>query len=81
MIMADNAIIRFNQSNQLVVTNAAGIVQAGITGGESGNILIWSGGTAPFNATFKVYRDGTIKGTGFQLNSDGSGFIANQNIS
>ena len=30
MIMADNAIIRFNQSNQLVVTNAAGIVQAGI---------------------------------------------------
>ena len=81
MIMADNAIIRFNQSNQLVVTNAAGIVQAGITGGESGNILIWSGGTTPSNATFKVYRDGTIEGTGFQLNSDGSGFIANQNIS
>ena len=43
MIMAENAVIRFNQSNQLVVTNAAGVVQAGITGGEDG-ILIWSGG-------------------------------------
>ena len=80
MIMAENAVIRFNQSNQLVVTNAAGVVQAGITGGEGGDILIWSGGTTPANATFKVYRDGTIEGTGFQLNSDGSGFIANQNI-
>ena len=81
MIMADNAIIRFNQSNQLIVTNADGIVQAGITGGEGGDILIWSGGKTPAEATFKVYRDGTIEGTGFQLNADGSGFIANQNIS
>lgn len=81
MIMADNAIIRFNQSNQLVVTNAAGIVQAGITGGNDGDILIWSGGTLPSNATFKVYRNGTIEGTGFELRADGSGFIANQNIS
>lgn len=81
MIMADNAIITFNQSNQLVVTNAAGVVQAGITGGEDGNILIWSGGETPAEATFKVYRDGTIEGTGFQLNANGSGFIANQNIS
>jgi len=82
MIMAENAIIKFNQSNQLVVTNTAGVVQAGITGGgEEGNILIWSGGKTPAEATFKVYRDGTIEGTGFQLNADGSGFIANQNIS
>lgn len=81
MIMADNAIIRFNQSNQLLVTNAAGVVQAGITGGNEGNILIWSGGADPANATFKVYRDGTIEGTGFELKADGSGFIANQNIS
>ena len=81
MIMAENAIIKFNQSNQLIVTNADGVVQAGITGGEGGNILIWSGGPTPATATFKVYRDGTIEGTGFQLNSDGSGFIANQNIS
>lgn len=82
MIMAENAVIRFNQSNQLIVTNADGVVQAGITGGgEEGNILIWSGGPTPANATFKVYRDGTIEGTGFQLNADGSGFIANQNIS
>ena len=79
--MAENAVIKFNQSNQLVVTNAAGVVQAGITGGEDGDILIWSGGPTPATATFKVYRDGTIEGTGFQLNSDGSGFIANQNIS
>lgn len=26
MIMADNAIIKFNQSNHFVVTNAAGVV-------------------------------------------------------
>ena len=38
-------------------------------------------GKTPATATFKVYRDGTIEGTGFELKSDGSGFIANQNIS
>jgi hypothetical protein len=81
MIMAENAVIRFNQSNQLIVTNADGVVQAGITGGEDGDILIWSGGKTPAEGTFKVYRDGTIEGTGFELVADGSGHLANGNIS
>lgn len=43
-------------------------------------MTLWSGKT-PAEATFKVYKDGTIEGTGISPNADGSGFIANQNIS
>lgn len=78
-IMAENAVLKFTQSNELIVTDENGVVVAGITG--NGDVKIWAGGTIPSNANFTISEDGTVIGNGYKFLSEGSGELANGNIS
>ena len=62
LIMADNAMLRFTQTNQLLLQNNSGMVTGGMSGGSS--LQIWAGSEGvnednlPVNPKFGVYSDG-----------------------
>lgn len=58
LIIADNAVLRLAQSNQILLTDDNANVNAGVSGG---NISFWSGATLPDSAPTRVYADGTIR--------------------
>jgi hypothetical protein len=66
LIIAKNAVLKFAQSNQLLIQKDDGTVTAGISGSTSGNkIRFWAGSTTPDSAPFRVDEDGngTFAGT------------------
>ena len=79
IILADNAVITFSQSHELIITDENGVVTAGMSG--HGTIRFWAGGTKASNAKIKIYEDGSIEGMGYEFKPDGSGYLANSNIS
>lgn len=64
MILAQYAMIRFSQTNQLLVTKENGDVAAGMGGG---NYPIWAGATSPEQAPFRVGIDGIMRAVGAEL--------------
>lgn len=62
LIMAQNAILRFMQGNQLLIMKADGItVAAGLVGGD---YPLWVGSNTPSNAPFKVSLLGVMTSEG-----------------
>ena len=81
LIMAQNALLRFAQTNQLLVMKSDGTtVAAGMGGGgnvqESENYPLWVGDTTPANAPFKVRIDGKLFATGAEI----SGVFVSENV-
>lgn len=64
MILSQYAMIRFSQTNQLLVTKDNGDVAAGMGGG---NYPIWAGATSPEQAPFRVGIDGIMRAIGAEL--------------
>lgn len=66
LIIAKNAVLKFGQANDFVVTNSDGTVVAGLTGGAnySGTaVRIWAGSSSPASAPFQVFEDGSLVAT------------------
>lgn len=62
LLLAENGVIRFAQSNELVIQRKDGTVTAGMSGagtGENG-IRIWAGGSDPAKAPFRVDENGKM---------------------
>ena len=62
LIIADNAVLRFGQTNRMLIMNSAGKVQ-GCLGGvedEANGFPLWIGGETAEKANFKVGYDGTL---------------------
>lgn len=73
LILAQNALLRFTQTNQLLVMKSDGTtVAAGMGGGKGAgdecNYPLWVGGTTPDTAPFKVRIDGILSAVGAKLN-------------
>lgn len=65
LIMAQNAILRFMQGNQLLIMKSDNkTVAAGLVGGD---YPLWVGGTSPASAPFKVSITGRLIGTDVEL--------------
>lgn len=61
LLFAENAIFRFGQGNQLLITNEGNIVTAGMSGSNNGGkIRIWAGAQEPDNAPFRVNQEGQL---------------------
>lgn len=63
LIIADNAVLRFGQTNRMLIMNSAGKVQ-GCLGGvedEVNGYPLWIGGETAEKANFRVGYDGTIQ--------------------
>lgn len=80
LIMAQNALLRFAQTNQLLVMKSdSTTVAAGMGGGgnvqESENYPLWVGAETPANAPFKVRIDGKLFATGAEI----SGVFVSEN--
>ena len=72
LIMAQNALLRFAQTNQLLVMKSDDTtVAAGLGGGmgaaDEANYPLWVGATTPNSATFKVRIDGKLFATGADI--------------
>lgn len=65
MILAAYGMIRFAQTNQLLVMKADGTTVAAGMGG--GNYPIWAGATTPEQAPFRVSIDGIMRAVGAEL--------------
>ena len=81
LIMAQNALLRFAQTNQLLVMKSDGTtVAAGMGGGggvqDNENYPLWVGDTTPANAPFKVRIDGKLFATGAEI----SGVFVSENV-
>ncbi len=66
LIVAQNAVMRLAQSNQVVIVNSNNKVQ-GCFGGvddETNGYPLWMGGETAKDAKFKVKYDGTLEATG-----------------
>ena len=61
LLLAENAKINFQTSNELYLMDSNGNVTAGAAGGDS--INFWAGANEPANGTFKVYNNGTMEAT------------------
>lgn len=61
LLMAENAKINFQTSNELYLMDSYGNVTAGAAGGDS--INFWAGANEPKNGSFKVYNNGTMEAT------------------
>ena len=61
LLMAENAKINFQTSNELYLMDSDGNVTAGAAGGDSVNF--WAGANEPENGAFKVYNNGTMEAT------------------
>ena len=62
LIIADNAVLRFGQTNRMLIMNSAGKVQ-GCLGGvedEANGFPLWIGGETAEKANFKIGYDGTL---------------------
>ena len=64
--MAQNALLRFAQTNQLLVMKSDGTTVAAGLGG--GNFPLWIGNTEPNGASFKVSIDGILSAVGARMN-------------
>lgn len=62
LILAENGVIRFAQSNQLLIQKEDGTVTAGMSGAGTGagGIRIWAGGSVPGSAPFRVDENGKM---------------------
>lgn len=65
MMLAAYGMIRFAQTNQLLVMKADGTTVAAGMGG--GNYPIWAGATSPEQAPFRVGIDGIMRAVGAEL--------------
>ena len=77
-LLAENAVIKFASSNELVITDSSGNVEAGMAGTTTETLPeIWCGGTRN-NASINLFKDGTARfGRGiFVMGGDGSGSIS-----
>ena len=77
-LLAENAVIKFASSNELVITDSSGNVEAGMAGTTTDTLPeIWCGGTRN-NASVNLFKDGTARfGRGiFVMGGDGSGSIS-----
>ena len=61
LLMAENAKINFQTSNELYLMDSNGNVTAGAAGGDGVNF--WAGANEPGNGSFKVYNNGTMEAT------------------
>ena len=61
LLMAENAKINFQTSNELYLMDSNGNVTAGAAGGDG--INFWAGANEPGNGAFKVYNNGTMEAT------------------
>lgn len=61
LLMAENAKINFQTSNELYLMDSYGNVTAGAAGGDGVNF--WAGANEPSNGAFKVYNNGTMEAT------------------
>lgn len=61
LLMAENAKINFQTSNELYLMDSNGNVTAGASGGDGVNF--WAGANEPGNGAFKVYNNGTMEAT------------------
>jgi|GEM_PF-537638 len=68
LIMAQNALLRFAQTNQLLVMQSDGTTVAAGMGG--GTYPIWAGAALPAEAPFRVAMDGTVYGTKMNISGD-----------
>lgn len=73
-ILAENAIMRFAQTNRILVTNESGTVMAGMGGATGGNndYPLWVGATYEnrANAPFRVTLQGKLYATGAKISGD-----------
>ncbi len=72
LIVANNAVMRLAQTNQIVVTNSQNKVQ-GCFGGvedETNGYPLWVGGETASEANFKVKYDGTLEATGAKISGE-----------
>lgn len=69
LIMAQNAILRFMQGNQLLIMKSDNTtVTAGLSGSIAGSkVRIWAGSATPDNAPFRVLESGKMIGTDVEL--------------
>ncbi|MCS2737665.1 hypothetical protein NXY19_16795 [Bacteroides fragilis] len=68
LIMAQNAILRFMQGNQLLIMKGDNkTVAAGLVGGD---YPLWIGATTPADAPYKVSIDGKLYATGAVISGD-----------
>lgn len=77
-LLADNAVIKFASTNELVITDTEGKVEAGMAGTQVDTYPeIWAGGERGA-AAIGLYKDGTARfGKGqFSMNANGSGSIS-----
>lgn len=66
--MAQNAILRFMQGNQLLIMKGDNkTVAAGLVGGD---YPLWIGATTPADAPYKVSIDGKLYATGAVISGD-----------
>lgn len=61
LLLAENAKINFQTSNELYLVNSEGEVTAGAAGGDG--INFWAGANEPSNGAFKVYNNGVMEAT------------------
>jgi hypothetical protein len=66
LLFADNAIIKFAQSQRIAVMDN-GVLKAGL---QAGDWPIWAGGANPAEAPFRVNKDGSVYGTKASFSGD-----------
>lgn len=69
LLIAENALIKFGQTNQLLIYNSSNKIQ-GCFGGvedEENGYPLWIGGESASEAKFKVKYDGTLEATGANI--------------
>ena len=78
LLVADNAVMRFSQTNRLLITDTAGAsVQGCLQGVSSADMTpLWMGGASPSEANFRVAYDGTLTAT----NANISGTVRASNL-
>ena len=65
LLVADNAVMRFSQTNRLLITDTAGeTIQGCLQGVSSADMTpLWMGGKTASEANFRVAYDGTLTAT------------------
>lgn len=79
LVLAENAILRFTQTNQLLVMQTDGkTVNAGLGGGD---YPLWIGASTPEKATFRIKSDGSSRQKGtIQLSTSYEGNFSDVNL-
>ena len=81
LLVAENAVMRFGQANEILVTGSGNKVTAGISGSDKGDkARFWAGAELPDDAPFIANDQGVVTATKFRTGKKGVRLEANNGL-